>query len=129
MDAANIIFHHVKNNFPEIWAEIEFVIRPHKMCSVINIFRQHLNNIEDINIFNCNQDNIPIFLLEFCKCIRRNFLSPGDAYGILLTCRSTKMYTQDMLDKRHLSDKFPILQNCSHKVGKDLHFEVIIIFN
>lgn len=126
IDPAIYLFNHVFFNYPDIWNQMQVICRPHKMSSIIHIFRQHLENIEDLQIFNENVVNIPTFLLEFCKTIRRNFLSPGDSYGILLTCRLTKIYTQDTLDKRHLRDQLPALKNCSYNVEKDLRFEVNI---
>nr|XP_042912495.1 uncharacterized protein LOC122272646 [Parasteatoda tepidariorum] len=124
MDEAASIFNYVKEFDSETWRKIKMIIKPHKMSSVLEIFREHLNNLPDLLVFNQHQENIPQFLLEFCKAIQRNFLSPGDPFGILLTCRVTKLYTQNTLDKRHLKDVLPTLSN--YKVEKDLLFELNI---
>lgn len=118
------IFKFVQNNYPNVWTEMHFIIRPHKMKYIIQQFSKHLENVPDIEIFNTYSKNIPRFLLEFCKSANRNFLTTGDSYGLLLTCRCTKMYTQDTLDKRHLRDE--ALQGCSYDIEKKLHFEVNI---
>lgn len=121
---ANKIFRYVKENHPQTWADMLHIIRPHKMQSLIDKFGEHLANVEDIGIFNNHSENLPRFLLEFCKSASRNFLQAGDSYGLLLTCRCTKMHTQDTLDKRHLRDE--VQEGCSYDVEKKLHFEVNI---
>lgn len=120
------LFKHVQENFPGTWLEMQAVIRPHKISSIIKIFNKHLDHVEDLEIFNMYYENIPLFLLEFCKTASRNFLQPGDPYGLLLTCRCTKVFTQDTLDKRHLRDEVPPLSGCPLEIEKKLRFEINI---
>lgn len=129
MEYTDRIFNYVEQNFPEIWEQILAITRLHKISSVKKIFNEHLKHVKNIDIFNEYQKNVPIFLLEFCKCMQRNFLTPGDSYGTLLTCRTTNVYTQEALDKRHLKDQNSNLQHFIYPISNDLHFEIYIYTN
>lgn len=120
------LFKYVKVNHHKTWIKMHHIIRPHKMNSVIKHFSKHLTEIQDLDIFNNFIHNIPSFLLQFCKTIKRNDLMPGDAYGILLTCRCTKVCTQDTLDKRHLKDDCSALVGCPYEIEQKLRFELNI---
>lgn len=127
MEFTNRIFDFVRDHSPEIWQQIIYSIQPHKISAVKRIFQEHLKFVEDLHIFNEYTHNLPYFLLQFCKSIQRNFLSPGDPYGILVTCRASKIYTQDILDKRHLKET--PLNNATYCINADLHFELYIYTN
>ncbi|XP_054723239.1 uncharacterized protein LOC129233202 [Uloborus diversus] len=126
MEYTDRIFNYVEKHHPKIWNDINLIVRPHKISSVKKIFHKHLQSVDNINIFNENIKNIPLFLLEFCKAMERNFLSPGESYGILLTCRCTNKYTQNTLDKRHLRESSSCFDNIIHSISKDLDFELNI---
>lgn len=120
------LFEYVKKNDPQTWREMHNFIRPHKMKSIVSQFNKHLAIVDDLQIFNTHYENIPRFLLEFCKTASRNFLVPGDPYGLLLTCRCTQVYTQDTLDKRHLKEQVSTLMGCTRDLEQKLRFELNI---
>lgn len=126
MEYTNTIFNYVEQNDPEIWEQILAITRLHKISSVKKIFNEHLKHVKDIDIFNQNKKNVPIFLLQFCKSMQRNFLTPGDSFGTLATCRTTNVYTQEALDKRHLKDQSSNFQYSIYPISNDLHFEIYI---
>lgn len=126
MEYTNTIFNYVEQNDPEIWEQILAITRLHKISSVKKIFNEHLKHVKDIDIFNQNKKNVPIFLLQFCKSMQRNFLTPGDSFGTLATCRTTNVYTQEALDKRHLKDQTSNFQYSIYPISNDLHFEIYI---
>lgn len=126
MSLGEKLFRYVEENALDTWKQILFVIRPHKIESIIAQFDKHLKNVDDLEIFNTHAQNIPKFLLEFCKTASRNFFVPGDPYGLLLTCRCTKIYTQDTLDKRHLKDEVSTLKGCPRDLEQKLRFEINI---
>lgn len=126
MEYTNRIFNYVEQNDPEIWEQILAITRLHKISYVKKIFNEHLKHLKDINVFNQNEKNIPIFLLQFCKSMQRNFLTPGDSFGTLVTCRTTNVYTQEALDKRHLKDQTSNFQYSIYPISNDLHFEIYI---
>lgn len=97
MDPAAILFSEAS---PSILNQI----RPHQKEAVLRILREHLKNVPDLSIFNARRENVPAFIRDFVDKIRKNIPSPGDAFGIHLTCRITKDDTQDTLDSKHLRD-------------------------
>lgn len=125
MEYTNKIFNFVEKNYPEIWKQILAITRLHKISSVKKIFNEHLKHVKDIAVFN-NKKNVAVFLLEFCKAIQRNFLTPGDSFGTLETCRTTYVYTQEALDRRHLKDQNSNFQYFNYSISNDLHFEIYI---
>lgn len=126
MEYTNRIFNYVEQNYPDIWKQILAITRLHKISSVKKIFNEHLKHVEDIDIFNKYKKNIAIFILEFCKSNQRNFLTPGESFGSLLTSRTTYVYTQEALDKRHLKDQNSNFQYFNYPMSNDLHFEIHI---
>lgn len=97
------IFNEVATARPDIFEKILHIIKPHSIESVHRIFRDHLQlSVQDLSIFNRHRERIPHFMLKFVQVLRRNFPTPGDAFGIQLTCRITKNDTQGTLDSKHL---------------------------
>lgn len=126
MHPGRVLFREVRHRRPDIYREIRRLIRPHPIGSVVRIFCDHLEkNVDDIGVFDRHRDRIPKFLLDFVRKIHKNIPSPGDAYGILLTCRITKTDTQDTLDSRHLREEASACGNVFN-VEKDLRYELYI---
>lgn len=126
MEYTDRIFNHVQYNYPEVWKQILQITKLHNISSIKKIFNEHLKHVKDITIFNEHEERIPLFLLKFCEAIQRNFLTPGDSYGTLVTCRSTKIYTQDTLDKRHLKEQNNDFANTLCFMNKNFNFEMNI---
>lgn len=126
MEFTDRIFHYVQHHYPSIWKKIINITRLHKLSSIKKIFNEHLKYVDDIEIFNIHKKRVGIFLLKFCEAIQRNFLCPGDSYGVLVTTRFTSIYTQDTLDKRHLKDLKSDFININYSANKDLNFELNI---
>lgn len=118
--AARTLFHFVATSCPDVYERILHILRPHTLeGGVLRLFQQHLRrSVPDLQVFNdsaaaaalsSNKNNaIADFCLRFVTCIRRQFPTPGDAFGIQLTCRLTKSDTQVTLDSKHLrSDSSP----------------------
>ncbi|KAG8170337.1 hypothetical protein JTE90_014799 [Oedothorax gibbosus] len=122
MNAAERLFDHVQRVAPETHLRILQVIRPHSLAAVTRIFQQHLvHSVPDLRVFQQNSKQIPEFCLQFVLAIRRQFPSPGDPFGILLTCRITKSDTQGTLDSKHLQIADPTV---SYNVDKALRYEL-----
>lgn len=129
MEFTDRIFDYVQRRYPNIWKKIRNITRLHKLSSIKRIFNEHLKYVDNIEIFNVHKKRIGVFLLKFCEAIQRNFLCPGDNYGILVSCRFTSIYTQDTLDKRHLKDIHSDCLNINYPLNKDLNFELNIYTN
>lgn len=124
-NVASQLFREVASTRPDIFNEILHIIQPHTLESVIRIFRDHLEqSVPDISIFNQHRDRIPPLILRFVQVIRKNFPTPGDAFGIHLTCRITKNDTQDTLNSKHLSDRG--FSSDVYNVEKPLQYEIDI---
>lgn len=123
---AYILFREVQQNRPEVYEEMVHLIRPHRIESLVRIFKDHLDHSGiHLNVFNENRQKIPNFLLRFVKCCIKNFPTPGDAFGIQLTCRITKNNTQNTLDSRHLKEKsFNNVVNTHSYTDKALKYEL-----
>lgn len=126
MEFTDRIFNHVRRHYPNIWKRIRNITRLHKLSSIKRIFNEHLKFVDNIKIFNVHKKRVAVFLLKFCEAIQRNFLCPGDSYGVLAVCRFTSIYTQYTLDSRHLKDIQFDCMNFSNPVNKDLNFELNI---
>lgn len=126
MEFTDRIFKYVQRHHPNIWKRIRKITRLHKLSSIKRIFNEHLKSVGNIDIFNVHKKRIGVFLLKFCEAIQRNFLCPGDSYGILVACRFTSIYTQDTLDKRNLKDMKSDCMNINYPANKYLNFELNI---
>ena len=103
MHAARTLFHVVAVTQPDTYREMMYSLRPHSVEAVLRLFQLHLRrSVPDLNVFNTRPECIPDFCARFVTAIRRQFPSPGDAFGIQLTCRITKADTQGTLDSKHL---------------------------
>ena len=127
MKFTNRIFNYVKEKDPKTWNQILRVTRLYKLSSVKKVFDKLLKyNVNDLEIFNDNLERVPVFLLKFCEALLRKCPSPGDSYGTLLTCRTTHIYTQDTLDKRHLKSQNFNSVHSNYIINNDLNFELNI---
>lgn len=104
MEPAERLFAFVQQSFPSVYQEIQQTIQPHSIQALVKHFGAHLaRSVPDLSIFNgVPREKIPQLCLAFAKAARKRFPSPGDAFGIQLTCRITKSDTQDTLDSKHL---------------------------
>ncbi|GBN19686.1 hypothetical protein AVEN_261773-1 [Araneus ventricosus] len=104
MAIARVLFDYVAEREPDVHERILEVIRPHSLEAVLELFQRHLeSSVSDLNVFNLHRQRIPEFCLQFVLAIRKRFPTPGDAFGIQLTCRVTKSNTQGTLDSKHLT--------------------------
>ncbi|GFR16685.1 uncharacterized protein TNCT_391351 [Trichonephila clavata] len=102
MSAARVIFDHVATVRPDIYQQILHLIQPHSLEAILELFQHHLEqSVPDLRRFNQHQACLPDLCLKFVRLIRKRFPSPGDAFGIQLTCRVTKSDTQGTLDSKH----------------------------
>lgn len=125
MQVAQALFDHVRITEPNVYFEILHVIRPHSLKSLTKHVGVHLKqSVPRLEIFNNHPDKIGQFLLAFVRAIRKQFPSPGEAFGIQLTCRITKSDTQGTLDSKHLDRKFDLDTdddfNVEYRLGCDL---------
>lgn len=103
MDIARILFDYVAKVEPQRYQFMLHMIQPHSLEAVLYHFQRHLEtSVPDLHIFNRNMHRIPDFCFHFVKAIVRQFPTPGDSFGIQLTCRVTKNNTQGTLDSKHL---------------------------
>ncbi|GFQ64227.1 uncharacterized protein TNCT_570121 [Trichonephila clavata] len=106
MSAARVIFNHVATVRPDIYQQILHLIQPHSLEAILELFQHHLEqSVPDLRRFNQHQACLPDLCLKFVRLIRKRFPSPGDAFGIQLTCRVTKSDTQGTLDSKHLKSQ------------------------
>ncbi|KAG8175904.1 hypothetical protein JTE90_015008 [Oedothorax gibbosus] len=128
MNAAETLFHHVEITRPDTYRDILHAIRPHSLAGVLRLLQQHLRrSVPDLRTFNARPDRVPEFCLRFVLAIRRQFPSPGDAFGIRLTCRITKSDTQGTLDSKHLRSADD--RESRFNVRKDLRYELDLFAN
>lgn len=100
-----MLFEYVAKTQPEVYAKMKFLIQPHSLDAVLPHFQKHLEkSLPNLHILNERLHKIPDLCFQFVRAIR--IPTPGDAFGIQLTCRLTKADTQGTLDSKHL-------QSCS----------------
>ncbi|GFR16779.1 uncharacterized protein TNCT_688891 [Trichonephila clavata] len=115
MSTPRIIFQHVATVRPDVYQHILNLIQPHSLEAVLELFQHHLEqSVPNLRRLYQHQACLPDLCLKFVELIRKRFPSPGDAFGIQLTCRVTKSDTQGTLDSKHLK---------SHE-ERDDHFRV-----
>lgn len=115
---AESLMAFTRDKRPDLYDAILTKIRPHSLEAVLRIFECHLRRVSDLNIFNENLDAVPEFVWGIIKYFK--FPTPGDAYGIHLTCRITKSDTQCTLDSKHL-------QSCESNKLKEFNVEKEIL--
>lgn len=125
--AAQVLFNYVQQHNPDVYIQILEMIRPHSIKSLIFHFDQHLKkSVPDLDIFNRHLEGVPKLCLEFARAVRKRFPTPGDAFGIQLTCRVTKFDTQGVLDSKHLKGSTSTVQheyNVEYSIRNELqHF-------
>jgi hypothetical protein len=101
---AEKLMREVERVRPDLYDAILRKIRPHGLDKLIRLFDCHLRRVH-LDVFNQHRENIPEFVWAFVK--RAKFPVPGDPFGIQLTCRITRLDTQDTLDSKHLSSSSP----------------------
>lgn len=99
MNVAWYLMQEVKIKRPDVYDTIAKRIQPHSLQAFYPHLNQHLKHF-DLNLFNQYRENIPDFCEAFFRHVR--LPTPGDALGIHLTCRITKVDTQGTLDSKHL---------------------------
>ncbi|GFT02310.1 uncharacterized protein TNCV_275911 [Trichonephila clavipes] len=106
MSTARVIFDHVAAVRPDVHQHILHIIQPHSLEAILELFQHHLEqSVPDLRRLNQHQERLPDLCLKFVRLIRKRFPSPGDAFGIQLTCRVTKSDTQGTLDSKHLKSQ------------------------
>lgn len=116
MNVAKQLMVEVSKKQPDIYARILKKIQPHSLEAFYKHFNQHLKRF-DLNLFNQHRENIPDFCLAFFQHARMP--TPGDALGIQLTCRITKVDTQGTLDCKHLQSSAEC-EALNFRVEKDI---------
>lgn len=123
MATARVLFQFVAETRPDVYETILLAIRPHSFENILNFLQEHLErSVPDLSIFNRHKLRIPDFCLQFVLAIRKRFPTPGDAFGIQLTCRVTKSNTQSTLDSKHLKSLTENDRN--YHVDKSLRYEL-----
>ncbi|GFQ78702.1 uncharacterized protein TNCT_320191 [Trichonephila clavata] len=106
MSAARVFFDHVATVQPDVHQQILHLIQPHSLEAILELFQHHLEqSVPDLRRYNHHQACLPDLCLKFVRLIRKRFPSPGDAFGIQLTCRVTKSDTQGTLDSKNLKSQ------------------------
>ncbi|GFW90529.1 uncharacterized protein TNCV_565671 [Trichonephila clavipes] len=106
MSTARVIFDHVAAVRPYVHRHILHIIQPHSLEAILELFQHHLEqSVPDLRRLNQHQECLPDLCLKFVRLIRKRYQSPGDAFGIQLTCRVTKSDTQGTLDSKHLKSQ------------------------
>ncbi|GFX92057.1 uncharacterized protein TNCV_4416791 [Trichonephila clavipes] len=106
MSTARVIFDHVAAVRPDVYRQILHTIQPHSLEAILELFQHHLEqSVPDLRRLNQHHERLPDLCLKFVRMIRKRFPSPGDAFGIQLTCRVTKSDTQGTLDSKHLKSQ------------------------
>lgn len=99
MNAARHLLEEVRERRPDVYRDILDLIRPHSLAAMSAHFNEHLRRVP-LDAFNRHRDAIPDFCLAFFRHARRP--TPGDPFGIQITCRITQTDTQGTLDSKHL---------------------------
>jgi hypothetical protein len=99
-----VMFDYVSKHYPDVYLTILETIRPHSIKHLVVHFDAHIDKtftLDHLSYFDTHREKIPLLCLRYVRAVRKKFPTPGDAFGINLTCRVTKYDTQGVLDKKH----------------------------